>query len=219
MRYFELKATKPDTMEKTTFITQKHLETAYTYTEYRTMLDELLARNQTTGTKQTPELVHYAKLNIQRMHRWDKTAVLNKSLIEKLKLVKDKWIWLVLTEGWCGDAAQSIPVIAKMAAVNENIYLKLLLRDENPEIMDQYLTNGTRSIPKLICLQAETLTEIGTWGARPAVLQEIVIAYKKNPQIPYSEFTETIHAWYARDKAEHLQHEFEELIMKWSQRQ
>jgi hypothetical protein len=206
-------------METSTLITQTHLDTAYTYAEYRTMLDELLARNQTTGPNQTPQLVQYTKLNIHRMHRWDKTAVLQESLAEKLKQVKDKWVWLILTEGWCGDAAQNIPVIAKMAAVNENISLKLLLRDENPEIMDRYLTNGTRSIPKLICLQADTLKEIGTWGARPAVLQEIVMAYKKNPQIPYTEFIETIHAWYARDKAQHLQQEFEALLVKWSQKQ
>jgi hypothetical protein len=205
-------------MEQISVITQKKLDTAYIYAEYRTMLDELLARNQTTGPKQTPELVQYTKLNIQRMHRWDKTAILNEHLAEKLKGVQDKWVWLILTEGWCGDAAQNIPVIVKMAAVNENISVKLLLRDENPEIMDRYLTNGARSIPKLICLQADTLIEVGTWGPRPAVLQAMVMEYKKNLQVPYSQFTETIHAWYAKDKAQHLQQEFEVLLVKWSQK-
>ena len=205
-------------MENPSVITKKKLDAAYTYAEYRTMLDELLARNQTTGPKQTPELVQYTKLNIQRMHRWDKTAMLNEHLVEKLKGVQDKWIWLILTEGWCGDAAQSIPVLVKMAAVNDNISVKLLLRDENLELMNQYLTNGARSIPKLICLQASTLTEIGTWGPRPAVLQAMVMEYKKNPQVPYSQFTETVHAWYAKDKAQQLQQEFESLLAKWSQK-
>jgi hypothetical protein len=206
-------------MEKSSVITRKHLEVAYTYEEYRTMLDELLARDQTTGPKQTPELVQYTKLNIQRMHRWDKTAILNQSLLEKLALIQDQWIWLVLTEGWCGDAAQSVPVIAKMAQASENISLKLLLRDQNLDIMDEYLSNGARSIPKLICLQADTLSVIGSLGSRPAILQDMVMEHKKNPQMSNKEFIESVHAWYARDKSQHLQQEFEDLIVKWSQKQ
>jgi hypothetical protein len=76
--------------------------------------------------------------------------------------------------------------------------------------MDRYLTNGTRSIPKLICLQADTLQEIGTWGPRPAILQQMVMDHKKNPQIPDKEFKESIQAWYAKDKSQHLQQEFED---------
>jgi hypothetical protein len=199
----------------TSVITRKRLEAAYTYPEYRSMLDELLTRNLTTGPKQSPEMAHLSKVNIQRMHRWDKTTVLQPSLVEKIQLVQEKWIWLILTEGWCPDSAQNIPVIAKMAGQNENISLKLLLRDENPDIMERYLTNGSRSIPKLICLKADTLVEIGTWGPRPAILQQMVIEYKKNPVMADSLFKESLQAWYAKDKAQHLQEEFEELIVKW----
>lgn len=206
-------------MEKTSVITQIHLDTAYTYAEYRTMLDELLANNLTTGPKQSPELTHLAKVNIYRMHRWDKTLVLQQSLVEKLKSIEEQWIWLILTEGWCPDSAQIIPAIAKMAQQNENISLKLLLRDEHPEIMNQYLTNGTRSIPKLICLKADTLEELGTWGPRPAILQQMVVEHKKNPVMPDLAFKESLQAWYAKDKAEHLQKEFEELLPQWSQKQ
>ncbi|QHT72167.1 thioredoxin family protein [Rhodocytophaga rosea] len=200
----------------TTVITHEHIEAAYSYEEYRTMLDELLASNQTTGPKQTPELVQITKLNIQRMHRLDKTAVLHASLVEKLKLVQDNWIWLVILEAWCGDAAQFIPYFVKMAHVNENISLKFMLRDENPEVMDRYLTNGTRSIPKLICLQSDTLAEIGTWGPRPATAQQMVMEHKKNPQMANREFTEMLHTWYTKDKAQQLQQEFEELLVKWN---
>ena len=200
----------------TAVITHGHLEAAYSYQEYRTMLDELLASNQTTGLKQTPDLVQYTKLNMQRMHRLDKTAVLQASLVEKLKQVADKWIWLVILEAWCGDAAQFIPYFVKMTHVNENISLKFMLRDENPEVMDRYLTNGTRSIPKLICLQADTLAEIGTWGPRPATAQQMVLEQKKNPQMPYREFTEMLHTWYTKDKGQQVQQEFEELLVKWN---
>jgi hypothetical protein len=69
-------------------------------------------------------MAHLSKVNIQRMHRWDKTTVLQPSLAEKIQRVQEKWIWLILTEGWCPDSAQNIPVIAKMAGQNENISLK-----------------------------------------------------------------------------------------------
>jgi hypothetical protein len=200
----------------TAAITQQHIATAYSYQEYRTLLDELLASNQTTGFKQTPDLVQYTKLNVQRMHRLDKTALLHESLVEKLKQVEAKWIWLVILEGWCGDAAQFLPYFVKMTHVNENITIKILLRDDNPEVMNRYLTNGTRSIPKLICLQADTLADIGTWGPRPGTAQQMVIDFKKNPQISYREFTESLHTWYTKDKAHQLQQEFEELLLKWN---
>jgi hypothetical protein len=200
----------------TAAITQQHIAAAYSYQEYRIMLDELLASNQTTGPKQTPDLVQYTKLNIQRMHRLDKTALLHESLVEKIKQVADKWIWLVLTEGWCGDAAQLIPYFVKMTHVNKNISLKFLLRDENPKVMERYLTNGTCSIPKLICLHADTLADIGTWGPRPVTAQQMVREYKNDPQIPYREFTEILHTWYTKDKAHQLQQEFEELLLKWN---
>lgn len=202
---------------KISVIERKNLETALSYIEYRTMLDELLARNEATGLKQSPELVHLSKVNIYRMHRLDKTIVLEAGLIEKLKSVDEKWTWLILTEGWCPDSAQNIPVLVKMAQLNENITLKLLLRDENPEIMNKYLTNGARSIPKFICLKTDTLAEIGTWGPRPAVLQQMVMDHKKNPVIDNKSFNESVQAWYAKDKGRHLQAEFEELLVKWTQ--
>jgi hypothetical protein len=81
--------------------------------------------------------------------------------------------------------------------------------------MDKYLTNGTRSIPKLVCLKADTLEEIGTWGPRPAILQQMATEHKKNPVMADSLFKESLQAWYAKDKAQHLQQEFEDLLVKW----
>jgi hypothetical protein len=202
----------------TPVITPEHLAKAYTYAQYRALISSLLAEGKTTGPKQYPALLKYAELNVQRMQRWDRTAVLNEGLLIALREVKGPWIWLVLTEGWCGDAAQSLPIIIKMAEVNPNISIKLLLRDENLDIMDHYLTNGGRSIPKLICLKADTLEEIGNWGPRPAVLQSIMLTTKaNNPEITIEELGEIIHTWYAKDKSQHLQNEFEALVQEWNQ--
>src|SRR5699024_10431507 len=119
-------------------------------------------------------------------------------------------------EGWCGDAAQCLPAIYKMAQESENIGLKLILRDEHLEIMDQYLTNGGRSIPKLICLDAESLEEKGTCEPRPASIQKKAMAWKDDPESSNEARGEILHRRYAKNKAEELQSEFEKLIEQWS---
>jgi len=197
-------------------ITRELIEEAFTYRQYRELIDKLLERGRTTGDKDSEEIIHYTRMNVQRMKRQDKQISLNESLKEKLKNLGSDWIWLVITEGWCGDAAQNIPVINKMAEAAPNIELKFILRDEHPEIMDQYLTDGSRSIPKLVCLDAESLEEIGTWGPRPAVIQEKAMQWKDDPEISKEEWAEKLHKWYADNKTEEQQKEFEQLIEEWT---
>ena len=197
-------------------ITRELIEEAFTYRQYRELIDKLLERGRTTGDKDSEEIIHYTRMNVQRMKRQDKQISLNESLKEKLKNLGSDWIWLVITEGWCGDAAQNIPVINKMAGAVPNIELKFILRDEHPEIMDQYLTDGSRSIPKLVCLDAESLEEIGTWGPRPAVIQEKAMQWKDDPEISKEEWAEKLHKWYADNKTEEQQKEFEQLIEEWT---
>ncbi|HKL19106.1 MAG TPA: thioredoxin family protein [Halalkalibaculum sp.] len=197
-------------------ITRELIEEAFTYRQYRELIDKLLERGRTTGDKDSEEIIHYTRMNVQRMKRQDKQISLNESLKEKLENLGSNWIWLVITEGWCGDAAQNIPAINKMAEAAPNIELKFILRDEHPEIMDQYLTDGSRSIPKLVCLDAESLEEIGTWGPRPAVIQEKAMQWKDDPEISKEEWAEKLHKWYADNKTEEQQKEFEQLIEEWT---
>src|SRR5690606_22880736 len=106
-----------------------------TFAEYIKLVDDLLLEGKTTGPVQSDAMFNYGKLNRQRMHRLEKTVNLDKSLKEKARSLGVRWIWLVITEGWCGDAAQNIPVIEKIAAENERIETRYVLRDENPELM------------------------------------------------------------------------------------
>ena len=189
------------------------LDSAYTYAQYRKLLDDLMAEGKTTGENQSEDLIHYAKLNIARMKKWEKTLKLETELKSLLGSLPQKEIWVVLTEGWCGDAAQVVPAFDKMKEATDKIDLKLLLRDEHLDVMDAYLTNGGRSIPKLIRLNAETGEEVGTWGPRPEPVQEMVMAYKDDPNgQPFAEFAEAIHAWYAKDKQQTLQAEFADML-------
>lgn len=193
------------------------IDNAIDYRSYRNLVDKLFAAGRATGDfmDNTPQILEYTKLNIARMKRGDKTFKVNSELQTALENISQKWIWLILTEGWCGDASQTIPALAKMAEVNSNIDLKFILRDEHPNIMDAYLTAGGRSIPKLIVLKAEDLKPIGDWGPRPAPAQSILLAYKQNPNITHEDYTKKLHKWYAQDRYRTLQEELLECVKKW----
>ena len=184
---------------------------AYSYTDYMLLMENVVSENRTTGLKQSDELNYYTRLNLSRMQRLNKKITID----EELKLAVDEFqtpqTWYILTEAWCGDAAQNIPVIAALALSNPMITVKLLLRDENPEIMDAYLTNGGRSIPKLIAVDEE-LNELFTWGPRPAPAQEMLTEYKANPVKSYKEFSEDIQRWYIADKTASIQKELKVLL-------
>jgi hypothetical protein len=157
------------------------------------------------------EMINYAKLNIQRMNRLDKTTILNDNWTPFFEDLESNLKWVVLTEGWCGDAAQIVPVINKIAeASNGKIELELLLRDENLVLMDKYLTNGGRAIPKLICYD-ENNKELWNWGPRPKVTQELVNQLKED-KVDLNELKTQLHLWYTHDKTMNIQLEIFERI-------
>jgi hypothetical protein len=106
---------------------------------------------------------------------------------------------LVLAEDWCGDAVNIVPVLAKWAASVPGISLRIIRRDEHPEVMNRYLTRGARSIPIVIVLDRE-FRELGHWGPRPAELQAWVMAHKDT--MPKEERYKEVRRWYARDRGE-----------------
>ena len=150
------------------------------------------------------------------MHRLEKTVLINENLREKLQNNKRKMIWLIITEGWCGDAAQNIPSIEKIAAESDLIETRYVLRDENLTLMDAYLTNNARSIPKLIALDAETLQELGVWGPRPQLAMEYFYEMKaQNLEKP--QMMENLQRWYNADKNQAIQDEFVFLLSEWTE--
>ena len=195
-------------------ITRDHLDQAMTYEEYRRLLDDLIARGQTTGPDHSPGILEFTRLNIHRMRRLEKTIAILPELSECQTRCKRSLVWLVLAEGWCGDVAQNLPVIAKVAEAMPTVQLRILLRDENLDIMDEFLTNGGRAIPKLICLDAQTLDPLTTWGPRPRPGQDMVKEFKADPEMTKEEFHKKLHLWYARDKGRHLQLEMLEMMKR-----
>jgi hypothetical protein len=184
----------------------------FTYSEYKALAEEQVNEGMTAS----PHLLDYTKLNLQRMKRLDKTTGLCPEVTAALEKLSRKLNCIVISEGWCGDAAQNVPVLNKIAeAAAGKIKLEFILRDQNLELMDLYLTNGGRSIPKLICFDAETQEELGTWGPRPATAQELFYSLKKEG-LPKEEFITAIHNWYTDDKTQSMQLELAELLVKWN---
>lgn len=123
------------------------------------------------------------------------------SAIRRAAEIGGRWKLLVLSEDWCGDASNSVPVLARFAEDTPNFELRIIKRDENLELMDRYLTDGSRSIPMAIILD-EAFQPIGAWGPRPVELQEFVLGEKAGGVRPNEEIYVDTRRWYARDKGE-----------------
>ncbi len=204
---------------KTTTITRDIIENAYSYEEYRELIDDLLKEGKTTGENHSESMLHYTKMNVHRMKRLDRRTDLSDEIRERLEKVERPMIWLVLTEAWCGDAAQSLPIIQKMADTSSKILIRYILRDKNPEIMDQFLTDGkSRSIPKVIVLDMKSLEILGEWGPRPDTAQKLFENLRNRDDVPRQTAAENLHKWYADDNTESMQMEFVSLLDKWEQR-
>lgn len=190
-------------MEKTTKeLIQASLLTAMSYTSYRTLVTQLAKEGKSTGPEQTEALTNYTQLNDRRMKRWDKTLKFNDEILEKIAAVKMKTTWVVITESWCGDASPALPVMHKIAELNPNISLQVILRDENIDVMNQFLTNGGMSIPKLIVVDNETGEATNSWGPRSTNATQLVDEYKSEHGQLTAEFKQNLQVWYNKDKGQ-----------------
>lgn len=196
----------------TPVISPERLAAAYSYSAYRQLIDELLLEDKTTGPTQSAELLHFARLNVQRMSRLDKTAHLLPELVAAVRQLAGRYTWLIITEGWCGDAAQTVPVLEAVAQASQGrVQTRYVLRDENPDLMVRYLTNGTQAIPQVVLLHADTLAEAAHWGPRPAPAQALVQQLKAQG-MAHDDFITALHTWYAHDKTQTTQHELLALV-------
>ena len=177
---------------------------AISYTSYRKRISDLIASGKSSGLIQSEDLLNYSKLNDRRMTRLDKTIQLSQETLLALKKINKPITWLVLSEGWCGDAAQTLPVINKIADKSDLINLRIIFRDEHEELMRHFLTNGGKSIPKLIVLNSEN-DVLNTWGPRPNIATKMVQDYKNTHGQLDAAFKQELQVWYNKDKGVNIQ--------------
>ena len=184
-----------------------------TYADYRQLIDQELKSGKTTGTDHSADLLHYTKMNVQRMNRVDKTVHLTEDFVDALARVRGTYQILVITEGWCGDAAQIVPLLPKIvSAYPDNFELRFVLRDQHHELIDAHLTNGGRAIPAVLVID-ETGALVFKWGPRPQVLQNLLKSWKQETA-DMKIIAELLHGWYAKDKTLSTQQELQEAFSK-----
>lgn len=175
---------------------------AMSYGEYRTLAQNHSENGSSSGSNQSEAFVNYTKLGHTRMKRLDKTVKISEEIITAVQAIEKKTTWLVISETWCGDAGHALPIFNKLAALNDNIDLKVVLRDENKDLMNQFLTNGGMSIPKMVQVQEDEVT--ATWGPRPSAATALVNEFKAEHGGLTPEFKEDLQGWYNKDKGQNI---------------
>lgn len=181
-------------------IIENALQNSCNYTEYRAKVAQLLTEGKSSGNEQSEDLLHYSQLNEVRMNRLDKTLAVPEEVKTTLGNLNKKYIWLVLAEGWCGDAAQLLPIMHKMDEVVAAIDLRIVFRDENDPLMQEFLTNGGRAIPKLIIVNADNHEVLAAWGPRPEGATRLIKEFKAKFGVVNEEAKTELQKWYLHDK-------------------
>jgi hypothetical protein len=183
----------------------------FSYREYYRLIKDLLEQNKTTGPDQSEHMVKYTRKNIERMDRVVDIFQPLPELAEVMSKSPKAVHWLVITEAWCGDAAQLVPAIDMTAGLNRDITCRFILRDENPELMDAFLTRGGRSIPLIIFLDKD-FNFVGRWGPRPLPLQQLIDTWKTQDGMTFGQIVRNVHQWYDEDLTMTYQQEIAALL-------
>lgn len=186
---------------------RQYFETGITYDAYLQQAETDAQTEPKTG------YLPYVPLNLQRMKRIGKQLQISSNIQTIVSQLDTTLHWLVISENWCGDAAQSLPVLAAIEKTSQGkIQMRIAYRDSNPALMDAHLTNGSRSIPVLVQLDGQ-FGLMGTWGPRPAVAQKQVMAWIASGT-PFMEYAEKLHKWYTEDKQQSIQAEIAALLQQ-----
>ena len=199
----------------TSFITTSLLDQTLSWADYYATVKKYIESDDRPELYNNEKMLRYTTDNLRRMDHVLGTISIESKLYNLLTAIRTDLIWVVLTEPWCGDVSQVIPALYTIASCSEHIRFRVLQSDSHPDVLSAYLTNGSRSIPKLICLKADTLEELGTWGPRPAELQKIVLANKDDTSLSFGAKVRMVHEWYEADKTLSIQDEFIDLVRIW----
>lgn len=170
---------------------------------FRTIIEK--SNEEQTSPYDNPDYIEYTRMNWSRTNRWLKTGKLSEELSAVIKSIDTPQTWIVITEPWCGDAAHSVPFIHMLAELNPLITVEYELRDSEPHRINDYLTNGSKSIPKVIFKNAEGEDQ-AVWGPRPAGCQE-VYARLTAEKADFETVKTEIQKWYNGDKGVEMQEE------------
>ncbi|MCK9480325.1 MAG: thioredoxin family protein [Bacteroidia bacterium] len=177
---------------------------------YLNQFTQILENPNPAAPYDDPAFVEYTKLNWSRLNRWLKAGEITPELKETVSAINKPLNWLVITEPWCGDAAHIVPFFHMIASLNPLIHVEYELRDSAPFRINDYLTNGGKSIPILV-VQDENHKDIFRWGPRPKSAQDFFLDLKAKNTDP-NEAKAALQQWYNQDKGKALQLELVQLL-------
>lgn len=180
-----------------------------TFEAYLKYTESIIDKTKIPELYNDPIYYDYTKLNGSRMKRWLKVYTPSEHHQNQISKIETPQQWIVITEPWCGDAAHIVPIIYLLSKENENIHLDIQLRDEEPFLIDNYLTNGGKSIPKLI-IRNQQNEDIAVWGPRPKGAS-ILFQELKNNNASFDEIKIALQEWYNNDKGQQISNEIIEL--------
>ena len=197
-------------------ITYSVLGETIDFEEYLQLTSDILEEKMPrAGIYLNDKTFRYTRSNQERMQKVLDSIVLNQKLYNLISGLEEEWIWLVISEPWCGDASWGTPALCMIASASEKIEFRILLRDTHPEVIKAYQTAGSDSIPKLICLRKSDLQVLGTWGPRPKELHEMVLKFMATPNFDYRESVRMLHAWFEEDMTKSIQEEIIDCVKEW----
>jgi thioredoxin family protein len=180
------------------------------FQSYQQLFQDTINSPSPAAPYDKPAYLHYARLNWSRMNRWLKQAIISDRLSEQVMKIKEPQQWIVITEPWCGDAAHSVPLLHRISLLNPMISVDYQLRDSEPYLINSYLTNGSKSIPKLIVRSAQG-TDLLTWGPRPAKCQ-VLFEKLQSTKADFDTVAAEIQKWYNAFASTELQDELTDLF-------
>ena len=172
---------------------------------YQQVFQQILNDPNPPSPYDDPHYINYAKLNWSRQQRWLKTGMLNEVLTSLIESLKEEQFWTIITEPWCGDAAHILPFLHRLSELNPLIKVDYQLRDTEPFLIEHYLTNGSKSIPKFIIADHEN-NELAVWGPRPVGCQ-LLYNQLLQDHVEMEQKKIALQQWYNDDKGVSLQKE------------
>ncbi len=196
-------------------ITQDVIDGAMDYATYVAMVKQLVEGYRTAGSEGRDIKHQMTGVNYETILDLERSVILEKETINLLQRQHSELVWVFITEPWCLDSANALPVIHKMAELNSNIELKIVLKSAPPYIIESFPTNNSLSTPKTISLDKFSLITWGTWGPRPEPLQAIVRIWLKDMSKEEKEgdsfqvlhYQKLIREWFKRDATKTMQAE------------
>ena len=186
---------------------QNYWDKAITFNEYFQIANQRL--NNPDNDKDV-EYNPYYELGIQRMDRTLKKFVIDEEQLNELKSKNFDGKILIISEAWCGDASATVPALVKFFEGQNEV--KIFLRDSDSSLIDQFLTNGTQSIPKVIILEKDFNVK-NSWGPRPKFGHDLLLKFKANPEeYPKESFYNDLQVYYSRNRGKDSIQEILELL-------